>query len=716
MSNYESKKKKLIEFLTDKKTPPLKFADIVLMLDVKPSEKDLLQKMLDEAVQEGILKVNKRGVYRPVKRETNLKGIYLATKGEFGFIRPENEEENDFFVPPGKNKGAMDGDTVLYKRNGGDTAEVIGILSHAIASFTGVVHNLHGYGRKYVVPVLNKIKGFFLITEEDAVKVVRNDLVKVEIVKYTKEYTEVRVVEKLGKANDPKNIVESILKDFNVTREFPNQVKTQVKNMFSEPINFEDDARSDFRRLLTVTIDGSDAKDLDDAISLEKTEDGNFRLYVHIADVSEYVTRGTPLDKEAFRRGTSIYFPDDVVPMLPKELSNGICSLNPNEDRLAMTVVMDIDKTGRVLDHDVLESVICSDARLTYDYVQELIDNGFPGMEEDPKIAMLKDMYELYKILKEKRNQRGAINFDFPETKVILGEDGYPIDILPYKTGESNGVIEEFMLICNETIAQHFGVMEIPFVFRIHEFPDPVDIRNLAAFASLLGFKLKNINNIHPAALAQLVDEASGTDYEEMLHTAVLRSMKKAVYSPLNVGHFGLASDYYCHFTSPIRRYPDLLIHRIIKSILRGTMDYMNIEPLKEYVEKAASRSSDAEREADDLEREIVDYYKCLYMSKKIGEEFDAIISDINSAGLRVRLRNTVTGIIFFRNLSDYYNVDEKTMTATGELSKKKFRVGDKIKVTVWNVDVQTRLIEFMTSERKTSEMSEEEIMEEYFS
>jgi ribonuclease R len=506
MSNYESKKKKLIEFLTDKKTPPLKFADIVLMLDVKPSEKDLLQKMLDEAVQEGILKVNKRGVYRPVKRETNLKGIYLATKGEFGFIRPENEEENDFFVPPGKNKGAMDGDTVLYKRNGGDTAEVIGILSHAIASFTGVVHNLHGYGRKYVVPVLNKIKGFFLITEEDAVKVVRNDLVKVEIVKYTKEYTEVRVVEKLGKANDPKNIVESILKDFNVTREFPNQVKTQVKNMFSEPINFEDDARSDFRRLLTVTIDGSDAKDLDDAISLEKTEDGNFRLYVHIADVSEYVTRGTPLDKEAFRRGTSIYFPDDVVPMLPKELSNGICSLNPNEDRLAMTVVMDIDKTGRVLDHDVLESVICSDARLTYDYVQELIDNGFPGMEEDPKIAMLKDMYELYKILKEKRNQRGAINFDFPETKVILGEDGYPIDILPYKTGESNGVIEEFMLICNETIAQHFGVMEIPFVFRIHEFPDPVDIRNLAAFASLLGFKLKNINNIRPAALAQLVD------------------------------------------------------------------------------------------------------------------------------------------------------------------------------------------------------------------
>jgi ribonuclease R len=716
MSNYESKKKKLIEFLTDKKTPPLKFADIVLMLDVKPSEKDLLQKMLDEAVQEGILKVNKRGVYRPVKRETNLKGIYLATKGEFGFIRPENEEENDFFVPPGKNKGAMDGDTVLYKRNGGDTAEVIGILSHAIASFTGVVHNLHGYGRKYVVPVLNKIKGFFLITEEDAVKVVRNDLVKVEIVKYTKEYTEVRVVEKLGKANDPKNIVESILKDFNVTREFPNQVKTQVKNMFSEPINFEDDARSDFRRLLTVTIDGSDAKDLDDAISLEKTEDGNFRLYVHIADVSEYVTRGTPLDKEAFRRGTSIYFPDDVVPMLPKELSNGICSLNPNEDRLAMTVVMDIDKTGRVLDHDVLESVICSDARLTYDYVQELIDNGFPGMEEDPKIAMLKDMYELYKILKEKRNQRGAINFDFPETKVILGEDGYPIDILPYKTGESNGVIEEFMLICNETIAQHFGVMEIPFVFRIHEFPDPVDIRNLAAFASLLGFKLKNINNIRPAALAQLVDEASGTDYEEMLHTAVLRSMKKAVYSPLNVGHFGLASDYYCHFTSPIRRYPDLLIHRIIKSILRGTMDYMNIEPLKEYVEKAASRSSDAEREADDLEREIVDYYKCLYMSKKIGEEFDAIISDINSAGLRVRLRNTVTGIIFFRNLSDYYNVDEKTMTATGELSKKKFQVGDKIKVTVWNVDVQTRLIEFMTSERKTSEMSEEEIMEEYFS
>ena len=258
--------------------------------------------------------------------------------------------------------------------------------------------------------------------------------------------------------------------------------------------------------------------------------------------------------------------------------------------------------------------------------------------------------------------------------------------------------------------------MEIPFVFRIHEFPDPVDIRNLAAFASLLGFKLKNINNIRPAALAQLVDEASGTDYEEMLHTAVLRSMKKAVYSPLNVGHFGLASDYYCHFTSPIRRYPDLLIHRIIKSILRGTMDYMNIEPLKEYVEKAASRSSDAEREADDLEREIVDYYKCLYMSKKIGEEFDAIISDINSAGLRVRLRNTVTGIIFFRNLSDYYNVDEKTMTATGELSKKKFRVGDKIKVTVWNVDVQTRLIEFMTSERKTSEMSEEEIMEEYFS
>lgn len=697
MSKYKIRKRKLLEFLNDKKTPPLKFGDIAIMLDVQSHEKDQLQGMLNEAVKEGSLEVSKRGLYRPAQKPVELKGTYMATKGEFGFIRPEEEGADDFFVPPGKNLGAMNGDTVLYKRDTGDTAIVVKIVNHAIVSFTGVVTVISG--RKYVDPLVTKTKGLFIITDQDTVKVSKNDLVHVEIIKYNVDYTEVRVIEKVGNVNDPYAVVESIIRDFGIKREFPNQVLVQIKNLLNETSGFEDEGRTDFRSLPTVTIDGSDAKDLDDAISLQMCDNGNFKLYVHIADVSEYVTQGTHLDREALRRGTSIYFPDDVIPMLPKELSNGICSLNPDEDRLTLSAVMEIDSNGKVVDHDVTESIIRSDRRLTYDYVQELIDNGFSNPEQDDKIEMLQNMYRLYRILKKRRDEKGAINFDFAETKIILDKNRHPKDVMPYRTGESNGLIEEFMLISNETVAEHFGMMEIPFVFRIHEFPDPADIRALSSFVSVLGFKLKYANNIRPAALAQLVEEAIGTDYEEMVHTTVLRSMKKAIYSPVNVGHFGLASDHYCHFTSPIRRYPDLLIHRIIKSVLRGTMDYKNTEPLKEYVKKAAHQSSETERGADDVEREIVDFYKCLYMKGKIGETFEGIISDVNKAGIRVRLKNTVSGIIFYRGLDDYYQINEQTMTATGEASGIEYRVGDKIEVTVSNVDVQSRLIEFITDE-----------------
>lgn len=714
MSKYQEKKKKLIEFLNDKKTPPLKFADIVMMLGIKPDERDQLQDMLNEAVNEGTLRVNKRGLYKPSHKPSQLKGTYMATKGEFGFIRPEEEGANDLFVPPGKNAGAMNGDIILYKKTVGDNAEVVSIVNHAIVSFTGTV--LVAQGIKYINPLVSKIKGTFIVTDADNSKVKKNDLVKVEIVKYLKEYTEVRVVGKVGKSDDNRAIVESIVRDFGIEREFPNQVKEEAKSMMSRSDKFEDDIRTDFRTLPTVTIDGSDAKDLDDAVSLEMCENGNYKLYVHIADVSEYVTYQSPLDREALRRGTSIYFPEDVIPMLPKELSNGICSLNPHEDRLALSVVMEIDSTGKVTDHDVTESIIQSDRRMTYDEVQDLIDNGFPDSEHDKTITMLQNMYHLYTILKDRRMEKGAINFDFSESQIVLDEKKNPVDVKPYKLQESNGLIEEFMLICNETIAEHFGMMEIPFVFRIHEFPDPADIKALAAFVSVLGFKLRYANNIRSGALAKLVDEATGTDYEEMVHTTVLRSMKKAIYSPTNVGHFGLASDYYCHFTSPIRRYPDLLIHRIIKSVLQGTMDYQNMEPLKEYVKEASHRSSETERGADELEREIVDYYKCVYMKDRIGKEFDGIISDVNSAGVRVRLKNTVSGIIFYRNMADYYHVNSQTMTATGEVTNTKFRVGDKIRVTVSNVDVQNRLIEFSTMEGRLKDLNEDEMYKEYFS
>ncbi len=699
LNKYKEKKTRLIKFMTDKKTPPLKFSDISVMLDVQQNEKSMLEDMLDEAVNDGVLVLSKRGLYSPSKTAGYKKGTYMSTKGEYGFIRPEEQGLEDLFVPPGMSTGAMNGDTVLYEKEKiGDNAKVIKIVTHAIVSFTGAVKRLNGI--KYVTPLTSKIKGTFKVIDSQTAGIKDNDLVKVEITKYLNQYAEVKIIEKVGSADSNKQIVESIVRDFGIKREFPKQVGDNVERIINNLNSFGGNQRSDFRSITTVTIDGSDAKDLDDAISLEVLEDGNIRLYVHIADVSEYVTQYSPLDKEALRRGTSVYFPDDVIPMLPKELSNGICSLNPNEDRLTLSVVMVIDKTGKVLDHDVTESIIRSDKRMTYDEVQELINEAFVNYENDTIIKMVRDMYALYTVLKQRRIEKGAVNFDFPESKILLDKNYEPIDVKPYKLNESNGIIEEFMLICNETIAEHFGVMEIPFVFRIHEFPDPTDIKALASFVTLLGFKLKNINNIYSGALAQLVEDATGSDYEEMINTSVLRSMKKAVYSPVNIGHFGLASDYYCHFTSPIRRYPDLLIHRIIKSVINGTMDYDHIESLKEFVTNAANRSSETERAADELEREIISFYKCAYMKNHMGENFEGIISDINNAGIRVRLKNTITGIIFFRSMLDYYFVNKGSMEAVGEVTGHKYRVGDKIDVILVNVDIQERLIEFSTREK----------------
>ena len=510
-----------------------------------------------------------------------------------------------------------------------------------------------------------------------------------------------KVLEILGHANDPGTDVASLVKAYEIPVEFPEKVLNQAVRVAKDVSEADMAGRMDLRDLQMVTIDGEDAKDLDDAVSLTR-EGGVYSLGVHIADVTNYVQEHSALDVEALERGTSVYLVDRVIPMLPHTLSNGICSLNAGENRLALSCIMKIDEKGKVIDHTIAETVIRVDRRMSYTNVRKILQEQDPQAIEEFRelVPMLTQMGELACILRKKRMKRGSIDFDFPETKIQLDAEGHPVEIKPYERNAATRLIEDFMLIANETIAEHFFWQQIPFVYRTHENPDPEKIRKLAMFINNFGYSIHiGTDEIHPKELQKLLQKIEGSDEDTLISRLTLRSMKQAKYSVYGTGHFGLAASYYCHFTSPIRRYPDLQIHRIIKECLRGRMNEKRMEHYEEILPEVAAHASETERRAEELERETDKLKKAEFMSAHIGEEFEGVISGVTAWGLYVELPNTVEGLVHITSLTDdFYEYVEESYELVGKSNNRHYKLGQRVDVTVAAADLLRRTIDFELS------------------
>ena len=550
-----------------------------------------------------------------------------------------------------------------------------------------------------------KIAKDIFISRENTKGAVTGHKVVVEITDYGEDRRnpEGKVIEILGHINDPGVDILSVIRRYELAVEFPEEVYAEIEHLGTEVAEADKKGREDLRDLLTITIDGADAKDLDDAVSLKRLGNGNFELGVHIADVSHYVRENTALDKEAYARGTSVYLVDRVIPMLPHKLSNGICSLNPHVDRLALSCLMEVNGRGEVVSHRILESVINSDYRMTYTAVREILEDGAPALLEQYAeiLPMLEDMEELRQILGEKRRKRGSVNFDLPESKIILDENGKPIDIKPYEKSIATNMIEEFMLVCNETIAENSFWQEMPFMYRSHQEPDEDKLEKMEQFLRGFGYYLrKKDGEIHPRELQKVLQKAEETDEERIITRMVLRSMMQARYTAENGGHFGLAAKYYCHFTSPIRRYPDLEIHRMIKKMLHGELDEKASAYYRRKMPDWAKHCSKQERVAEDAERDTDALKKVEFMEDKVGQIYEGIISGVTNWGIYVELPNTIEGMVALSQMDDdYYEFDEKKMLVFGKRTKKSYRLGDKVVVSVAKVDRMMGTIDFVFEE-----------------
>ena len=567
----------------------------------------------------------------------------------------------------------------------------------------GLYEQVKGFG--FVTADDKKVAKDIFISRENSMGAVTGHKVVVEITDYGEDRRnpEGKIIEILGHINDPGVDILSVIRRYELPVEFPDEVYQEIENVELEINEKEMMGREDLRNVLTITIDGEDSKDLDDAVSLTKLENGNYELGVHIADVSHYVQENTALDKEAYERGTSVYLVDRVIPMLPHKLSNGICSLNPHEDRLALSCIMEIDHRGYVVNHRVVNSVIYSDYRMTYTAVREILEDKTPELLEKYAeiVPMLEEMNELRKVLVAKRKKRGSVNFDLPESKIILDEQGKPIDIKPYDRNIATNLIEEFMLVCNETVAENFFWQEIPFVFRSHQEPDEEKTEKMEQFIRGFGYRVKKKDGeIHPREIQRVLAEAEGKPEERIITRMVLRSMMQARYTADNQGHFGLAAKYYCHFTSPIRRYPDLEIHRLIKLTLAGEMSGKQEQSYRKKMPDIAQHCSKRERVAEDAERDTDALKKVEFMLDKIGETYEGIISGVTNWGIYVELANTVEGMVALNQLDDdYYEFDDRNMQVVGKRGGKIYRLGDAVHVTVAKVSKELGTIDFVFAE-----------------
>ena len=576
--------------------------------------------------------------------------------------------------------------------------KVVKILSHEIREVVGYFQKSKNFG--YVIPDNSKISSDIYVAKKDSMGAVEGHKVVVKLKSYGSpdRKPEGVVTEIIGHTNDPGVDVMSIVKGYDIPSEFPQEVMEQVANIPSEVLEEDKKDRMDIRTWQTVTIDGEDAKDLDDAITLTK-ENGIYTLGVHIADVSHYVVENSPLDKEAVKRGTSVYLVDRVIPMLPHKLSNGICSLNQGEDRLTLSCIMKINEKGEIIDHQIAETLINVDRRMTYTAVNNIVTNKDEETcnHYSEFVDMFNLMAELSKILRDRRYRRGAIDFDFPECKIKLDENGHPISIEPYDRNAATKIIEDFMLAANETIAEYYYWQQVPFVFRNHEKPDSDKMKQLATFITNFGYSVKvSGDEVHPKELQKLLNNIEGTPEEAMISRVTLRSMKRAEYTPECLGHFGLAAKYYTHFTSPIRRYPDLQIHRIIKECLNGKMTPKHVEHFKSILPQITKDCSLYERRADDAERDTDKLKKAEYMRGRIGEEYVGVISGITGFGIYVELPNTVEGLVHVSTMDDdHYIYDEDSYLLVGEKTKKTYKLGQPVKIRVEAADKISRTIDF---------------------
>ncbi len=704
----EQRKLKIQQYLESKEYIPMKRKDICTMLSVPKEDRQYFEQIVNELLEEGKAVETKKGKLMSPKALNMEQGTFLAHSKGFGFV--EREQGEDIFIPANQINGAMHKDKVLYRINRKEEygkraeGEIVKILKRGNIKIVGTFEQCKGFG--FVLPDNKRVTKDIFISKENSMGAVTGHKVVAEITVYGDETKnpEGEIIEILGHINDPGVDILSIIREYDLPVDFPEDVYKQIENLEMEVLQKDREGREDFTGYKTVTIDGEDAKDLDDAISLDILENGNFLLGVHIADVSHYVRENTPLDKEAYKRGTSVYLVDRVIPMLPHKLSNGICSLNPHEDRLALSCIMEINHKAEVVNHRVVKSVIHSDKRMTYTAVREVLEEKTPALLEEYAdfVDMLENMNRLRILLAEKRKKRGSVNFDLPESKIILDENGKPIDIKPYERSIATNMIEEFMLICNETIAEDFFWQEVPFLFRSHEIPDEQKLQKMEDFIRNFGYHLKGSkDDIHPKAIQQMLLKAEGKDEERIITRVVLRSMKQARYTAENGGHFGLAAKYYCHFTSPIRRYPDLQIHRIIKWILDGQMTEKKQKSLNKVMPDVAKQCSMRERTAEDAERATDDLKKAEYMADKIGMEYEGIISSLTSWGIYVELPNTVEGMVPLQSLEDdFYIYDEENMIIYGEHSNKKYMLGQKVNIIVTKVDIELKNIDFAFCEQ----------------
>lgn len=705
MSGLEEKKKIILELMKDKLYVPMKFKELAVVLNVKKEDRGILDQVLSELIEEGKVTLSKRGKYS-IAKEQYVKGLFISNEKGFGFVEVEDEEE-DYFIPANKVNGAFHHDRVLIsvapeqvgKRKEG---KVLKVLSHEIREVVGLFQKSKSFG--YVLPDNRKIANDIYVAGKDSKGAVDGHKVVVQITDYgtNGRNPEGIVTEILGHVNDPGVDIVSIVKDYDIPMEFPEEVMKQVEGIPDEVCEKDRLGRKDIRDWQTVTIDGEDAKDLDDAITLSK-ENGVYTLGVHIADVSHYVTENSPLDKEAVKRGTSVYLVDRVIPMIPHKLSNGICSLNHDVDRLALSCIMKINEKGEIIDHEIVETLINVDKRMTYTAVKEIIVDKDPDTIAKYRelVPMFQLMAELSKILRKRRHGRGAIDFDFPECKIKLNDKGYPISIEPYERNIATKIIEDFMLAANETIAEDFFWQQVPFVFRNHDEPDSDRMEQLAAFIRNFGYSVRISNDqVRPKEVQKLLEKIEGSPEEALISRITLRSMKRAEYTPDCKGHFGLAAQYYCHFTSPIRRYPDLQIHRIIKECIHGKMTDKHAEHFKSILPEITKNCSMTEKRADDAERDVEKLKKAEYMRGFIGETFEGVISGVTSFGIYVELSNTVEGLIHVSNMfDDHYIYDESTYSMTGERTKKVYKLGQIVKIRVEAADKLSRTIDFSLDE-----------------
>ena len=714
---FEKRKKIIYEFICDDMYVPMKLKELAILLQVPKEQRSELKAVMDALEAEGKVHVSQKGKYLKGAGRM-LRGVYQAHPRGFGFVTIEGETD-DIFIPEKETNGALHGDTVEIlltaspegKRKEG---KIVKIAERGTAKIVGLYQVAKGKHYGFVIPDNQRFLQDIFVPEERAKGAVDGHKVVVELTSYGSDNAkpEGKIVEILGHVNDPGVDIMSIVKSYDLPVEFPEKVMNQAERVPEEVSDADMAGRKDLREWVMVTIDGEDAKDLDDAVSLTRTEDGkNWILGVHIADVANYVQERSALDREALHRGTSVYLADRVIPMLPHRLSNGICSLNAGVDRLAMSCIMTVDAKGDVIDHEICESVIRVNERMSYTSVKKILEDH--DEEETTRyidlVPMFEEMEQLAGILRNRRHQRGSIDFDFPESKIMLDEEGHPMEIRSYDRNVATKIIEDFMLLANETVAEEYYWREIPFVYRVHETPDEDKIKKLAILINNFGYSLHISDEVRPGQIQKLLAKIQGTPQETMISRLALRSMKQARYTPENDGHFGLAARYYTHFTSPIRRYPDLQIHRIIKDDLRGRMNEKKMEHYQTILPEVTRQASETERRAEEAERETIRLKKAEYMEAHIGEVFEGVISGITNWGIYVELSNTIEGLVHVANMyDDHYDYYEDRYEMVGEHTGKTYKLGETVYVRVIDADCLTRTIDFEMADEGDMEDGEE--------